>query len=125
VDASKLAALLDTINNIDTIADENEDIVGRVYEFFLGRFAAVEGKGGGEFYTPKNIVNLIAEMLEPYKGKIYDPCCGSGGMFVQSIKFVHSHNGNTRDISVYGQEYTATTYQLAKMKRLVASLLTS
>ncbi|UII19398.1 N-6 DNA methylase [Fulvivirga ligni] len=114
--------MLDTINNIDTIADEKEDIVGRVYEFFLGRFAAVEGKGGGEFYTPKCVVNLIAEMLEPYKGKIYDPCCGSGGMFVQSIKFVESHHGDKKDISVYGQEYTATTYKLAKMNLAIRGI---
>ncbi len=122
MDESKLGALLDTINNIDTLADEKEDIVGRVYEYFLSRFAAAEGKGGGEFYTPKCVVNLIAEMLEPYKGKIYDPCCGSGGMFVQSIKFVESHNGNKKDISVYGQEYTATTYKLAKMNLAIRGI---
>ncbi len=122
LDPSKLAALLDTINNIDTIADKQEDIVGRVYEYFLGRFAAAEGKGGGEFYTPKCVVNLIAEMLEPFKGKIYDPCCGSGGMFVQSIKFVESHNGNTKDISIYGQENTATTYKLAKMNLAIRGI---
>jgi type I restriction enzyme M protein len=115
MDPSKLAALLDTINNINTTGDEEEDVVGRIYEYFLGRFAAAEGKGGGEFYTPKCIVKLIAEMLEPYKGKIYDPCCGSGGMFVQSIDFVKSHQGNTKDISIYGQEFTAVTYKLAKM----------
>jgi type I restriction enzyme M protein len=103
LDVSKLAALLDAINNVDTVADQAEDVVGRVYEYFLGKFAANEGKLGGEFYTPKCVVNLIAEMIEPYKGKIYDPCCGSGGMFVQSLKFVRSHHGNTKDISVYGQ----------------------
>ena len=122
LDSSKLAALLDTINNIDTVADKKEDVVGRVYEYFLGKFAAAEGKGGGEFYTPKCIVNLIAEMIEPFKGKIYDPCCGSGGMFVQSIKFVESHHGNTRDISIYGQEYTATTYKLAKMNLAIRGI---
>ncbi len=122
LDSSKLAALLDTINNIDTVADKEEDVVGRVYEYFLGKFAAAEGKGGGEFYTPKCIVNLIAEMMEPYKGKIYDPCCGSGGMFVQSIKFVESHHGNTKDISIYGQEYTATTYKLAKMNLAIRGI---
>lgn len=84
----------------------------RFYEYFLGKFALAEGKGKGEFYTPKCIVNLIAEMIEPYKGKIYDPCCGSGGMFVQSIKFIESHQGNTRDVSIYGQEYTNTTFKL-------------
>ncbi|WBL44241.1 class I SAM-dependent DNA methyltransferase [Algoriphagus halophytocola] len=122
LDPSKLAALLDTINNIDTVGDEEEDVVGRIYEYFLGRFAAAEGKGGGEFYTPKCIVNLIAEMLEPYKGKIYDPACGSGGMFVQSVQFVKSHQGNTKDISIYGQEYTAVTYKLAKMNLAIRGI---
>jgi type I restriction enzyme M protein len=122
LDPSKLAALLDTINNIDTVGNKEEDVVGRIYEYFLGRFAAAEGKGGGEFYTPKCIVNLIAEMLEPYKGKIYDPACGSGGMFVQSVQFVTSHQGNTRDISIYGQEYTAVTYKLAKMNLAIRGI---
>jgi len=122
LDGSKLSALIDAINNIDTVKDKEEDVVGRVYEYFLGKFAASEGKLGGEFYTPKCVVNLIAEMIEPYKGKIYDPCCGSGGMFVQSLKFVQSHHGNTRDISVYGQEYTSTTYKLAKMNLAVRGL---
>jgi len=122
MDISKLSALLDTINNIDTITDKQQDVVGRVYEFFLGRFAAAEGKGGGEFYTPKCIVNLIAEMLEPYEGKIYDPACGSGGMFVQSIKFVENHEGNKKNISIYGQEYTATTYKLAKMNLAIRGI---
>jgi type I restriction enzyme M protein len=136
LDSSKLAALIDTINNIDTFlatkganecdmteeALSSEDIVGRVYEYFLGKFAANEGKGGGEFYTPKSIVALIAEMIEPFKGKIYDPCCGSGGMFVQSLKFINSHNGNQKNISIYGQEYTNTTYKLAKMNLAVRGI---
>jgi type I restriction enzyme M protein len=122
LDSSKLAALIDTISNIDTVADKKEDVVGRVYEYFLGKFAASEGKGGGEFYTPKDVVNLIAEMIEPYKGKIYDPCCGSGGMFVQSIKFVENHHGNTRDISIYGQESIGATYKLAKMNLAIRSI---
>ena len=122
LDGSKLAALIDAINNIDTVQDKEEDVVGRVYEYFLGKFAASEGKLGGEFYTPKCVVNMIAEMIEPYKGKIYDPCCGSGGMFVQSLKFVRSHHGNTKDISVYGQEFTATTYKLAKMNLAVRGI---
>jgi len=104
------------------VGTSRQDVVGRVYEYFLGKFAASEGKLGGEFYTPKCVVNLIAEMIEPYKGKIYDPCCGSGGMFVQSLKFVQSHHGNTKDISVYGQEFTATTYKLAKMNLAVRGL---
>ncbi|MCH7920394.1 MAG: SAM-dependent DNA methyltransferase [Planctomycetes bacterium] len=122
LDGSKLAALIDAINNIDTVKDKEEDVVGRVYEYFLGKFAAAEGKLGGEFYTPKCVVNLIAEMIEPFKGKIYDPCCGSGGMFVQSLKFVQSHHGNTKDIAVYGQEFTTTTYKLAKMNLAVRGL---
>lgn len=96
IDVSKLAALLDEINNIQTNADKENDIMGRVYEYFLTKFALQEGKGKGEFYTPKSVVNLIAEMIEPYKGKIYDPCCGSGGMFVQSLKFVENHAGNSK-----------------------------
>ncbi|HEW81078.1 MAG TPA: DNA methyltransferase, partial [Nitrospirae bacterium] len=84
--------------------------------------ALAEGKGKGEFYTPKSIVNLIAEMIEPYKGKIYDPCCGSGGMFVQSMKFVENHQGNKKDISIYGQEYTSTTYKLAKMNLAIRGI---
>jgi len=122
LDVSKLAALIDSINNIDTVADKEEDVVGRVYEYFLGKFAATEGKGGGDFYTPKCVVNLIAEMIEPYKGKIYDPCCGSGGMFVQSVKFIENHEGNKKDISIYGQEQTGTTYKLAKMNLAIRGI---
>jgi type I restriction enzyme M protein len=122
LDGSKLSALIDAINNIDTVGDKEEDTVGRVYEYFLGKFAASEGKLGGEFYTPKSVVNLIAEMIEPYKGKIYDPCCGSGGMFVQSLKFIESHHGNSKDISIYGQEFTTATYKLAKMNLAVRGL---
>jgi type I restriction enzyme M protein len=121
-DVSKLASLLDTINNIDTLKDKKQDIVGRVYEYFLSKFAIAEGKGKGEFYTPKTIVNLIAEMIEPFKGKIYDPCCGSGGMFVQSVKFIESHHGNKKGISIYGQENTATTYKLAKMNLAIRGI---
>ena len=122
LDQSKFSALLDTINNIDTLRDEAHDIVGRVYEYFLSKFAIAEGKGKGEFYTPKSIVNLIAEMIEPYKGKIYDPSCGSGGMFVQSLKFIEKHKGNKKDISIYGQELTNTTYKLAKMNLAIRGI---
>lgn len=122
LDKSKFASLLDEINKIDTLKDEENDIVGRVYEYFLGKFAIAEGKGKGEFYTPKSIVNLIAEMIEPYDGKIYDPCCGSGGMFVQSLKFVGAHGGNQKNISVYGQEYTKTTYKLARMNLAIRGI---
>ena len=122
LDVSKLSALIDVINNIDTLANPHEDVVGRVYEYFLSKFAIAEGKGKGEFYTPKSIVNLIAELIEPYKGKIYDPCCGSGGMFVQSMKFIENHQGNRKDISVYGQEYTGATYKLAKMNLAIRGI---
>ena len=115
IDTSKLASLLDEIDRLDTTIDQENDIIGRVYEYFLSKFALAEGKGKGEFYTPKCIVNLIAELIEPYDGILYDPCCGSGGMFVQSIKFVEAHRGNKKKISIYGQEYTNTTYKLAKM----------
>lgn len=122
LDVSKLSALIDVINNIDTLANPHEDVVGRVYEYFLAKFAIAEGKGKGEFYTPKSIVNLLAELIEPYKGKIYDPCCGSGGMFVQSMKFIENHKGSTKDISVYGQEYTGATYKLAKMNLAIRGI---
>jgi type I restriction enzyme M protein len=122
LDVTKLASLLDTINDIDTNKDPKQDVVGKVYEYFLSKFALAEGKGKGEFYTPKSIVNLIAEMIEPYKGIIYDPACGSGGMFVQSIKFIEAHNGNKKEISIYGQEYTSTTYKLAKMNLAIRGI---
>src|SRR5690554_1059680 len=122
LDITKLASLLDTINDIDTTQDPKQDVVGRVYEYFLSKFAIAEGKGKGEFYTPKSIVNLIAEMIEPYKGTIYDPACGSGGMFVQSIKFIEAHNGSKKEVSIYGQEYTNTTYKLAKMNLAIRGI---
>ncbi|OOV86934.1 type I restriction-modification system subunit M [Oceanospirillum linum] len=126
LETKTLASLIDAIDNIDTLANEcdisEQDLVGRVYEYFLGKFAATEGKGGGEFYTPKCVVTLLAEMLEPYKGKIYDPCCGSGGMFVQSLKFIESHKGRSKDVAIYGQELTATTYKLAKMNLAIRGL---
>ena len=122
LDTSKLSALLDEINKIDTQKDKENDIIGRVYEYFLAKFALAEGKGKGEFYTPKCIVNLIAELIEPYSGRIYDPCCGSGGMFVQSMKFVESHNGTKKDVSVYGQEGTTTTFKLAKMNLAIRGI---
>lgn len=122
LDVTKLASLLDTINDINTTRDPKQDLVGKVYEYFLSKFALAEGKGKGEFYTPKSIVNLMAEMIEPYKGIIYDPACGSGGMFVQSIKFIEAHHGNKKEISIYGQEYTNTTYKLAKMNLAIRGI---
>lgn len=122
LDRTKLSALLDAVNKIDTLKDRDQDIIGRVYEYFLLKFAIAEGKGKGEFYTPKNIVNLMAELIEPYKGKIYDPCCGSGGMFVQSLKFIEAHKGNAKDVAIYGQELTPTTYKLAKMNLAIRGI---
>ncbi|HRO83484.1 MAG TPA: class I SAM-dependent DNA methyltransferase [Niabella sp.] len=122
LDVTKLSSLLDTINEIDTTKDPKQDVVGKVYEYFLSKFALAEGKGKGEFYTPKSIVNLIAEMIEPYKGIIYDPACGSGGMFVQSVKFIEAHHGNKKEVSIYGQEYTNTTYKLAKMNLAIRGI---
>ncbi len=124
LDVTKLASLLDTINDIDTTKDPMQDVVGKVYEYFLSKFALAEGKGKGkgEFYTPKSIVNLIAEMIEPYKGIIYDPAFGSGGLFVQSIKFIETHNGNNKEISIYEQEYNNTTYKLEKMNLAIRGI---
>ncbi len=122
IDAAKLGSLLDVVNDMEKHMDEDNDFFGRVYEYCLSNFALQEGKGKGEYYTPKAIVNLIAEMIEPYKGKVYDPACGSGGMFVQSSRFIENHNGNKRDISVYGQEFTLTTYKLAKMNLAIRGI---
>ena len=90
-------------------------MLGRVYEYFLAQFASAEGKKGGQFYTPQHVVQLLVEMLAPFEGRVYDPCCGSGGMFVQSEKFVEAHGGNVGKISIYGQESNYTTWRLAEM----------
>ena len=99
-----------------------KDVLGRVYEYFLGKFAAAEGKLGGEFYTPRSVVRLLVEMIEPYKGRVYDPCCGSGGMFVQSEKFVEAHGGTRGDISIFGQESNPTTWRLAQMNLAIRGI---
>ena len=119
-----LGELIDLISGIGMAeeADRSRDILGRVYEYFLGGFAGAEGKRGGEFYTPRSVVRLLVEMLEPYKGRVYDPCCGSGGMFVQSEKFVAEHGGRIGDIAVYGQESNYTTWRLAKMNLAVRGI---
>tara|TARA_R110000850_G_scaffold218852_3_gene344452 strand:+ start:44004 stop:45569 length:1566 start_codon:yes stop_codon:yes gene_type:complete len=122
LERTKLAALVDKISEINTIQDNAQDIIGRVYEYFLRKFAIKEGKGKGEFYTPKTIVNLIAELIEPYEGIIYDPACGSGGMFVQSIKFIENHQGSKNEVSIYGQESSPTTYKLAKMNLAIRGI---
>lgn len=119
-----IGKLIDLIGTID-LDDEEKASTGtldRVYEYFLGRFADAEGKGGGEFYTPRSVVKLLVEMLEPYRGSVYDPCCGSGGMFVQSVKFVQAHGGPISDISIYGQETNATTWQLCKMNLAIRGI---
>ena len=120
----RLGELIDLIGTIGLGDKENrsKDILGRVYEYFLGEFASAEGKKGGQFYTPRSIVKLLTEMLEPYKGRIFDPCCGSGGMFVQSEKFVEAHGGRIGDISVYGQESNQPTWKLCKMNMAIRGI---
>ena len=119
-----LGELIDLVSGIGMAeeADRSRDILGRVYEYFLGGFAGAEGKRGGEFYTPRSIVRLLVEMLEPYKGRVYDPCCGSGGMFVQSEKFIEEHGGRIGDIAIYGQESNYTTWRLARMNLAVRGI---
>lgn len=124
LDKTRLGELIDLISNIELINKENKskDILGRIYEYFLGRFADAEGKGGGEFFTPQCVVKTLVSMIEPYKGRIYDPCCGSGGMFVQSEKFVEAHGGNVNDLAVYGQESNPTTWRLCKMNLAIRGI---
>ena len=135
LDKQRLGQLIDMISNI-RVGDEearSKDVLGRVYEYFLSRFASAEGKKGGEFYTPRCVVKLLVEMLEPYRGRVYDPCCGSSGMFVQSVQFIRAHatgNGNggkapkgaKADISIYGQESNYTTWRLAKMNLAIRGI---
>ena len=124
LDKMMLGELIDLISGIAMSEQGNQarDLLGRVYEYFLGGFAGSEGKRGGEFYTPRSVVRVLVEMLEPYKGRVYDPCCGSGGMFVQSEKFVESHGGRLGDIAIYGQESNNTTWRLAKMNLAVRGI---
>lgn len=124
LDKHRLGELIDLIGTIGLGDRENraKDILGRVYEYFLTQFASAEGKNGGQFYTPSCVVRLLVEMLAPYKGRIYDPACGSGGMFVQSEKFVESHGGKLGDISIYGQESNATTRRLAIMNLAIRGI---
>ena len=116
LDEGKLGELIDLISEIGFTSEQNaNDLLGEVYEYFLGHFATAEGKKGGQFYTPSYIVKTLVEVLSPHKGRIYDPCCGSGGMFVQSEEFIKSHGGKVDDISIYGQESNPTTWRLAAM----------
>ena len=121
-DNSKIKNLIDNVNQIDEKRFQKEDLIGRVYEYFLQVYAASGTKEDGEFYTPACIVKLIAEMIEPYSGVVYDPCCGSGGMFVQSHKFVESHHGNRKNISVIGQESVQETWRLCKMNLAIRGI---
>lgn len=124
LDKQRLGELIDLIGTIGLGDKENrsKDILGRVYEYFLGQFADAEGKKGGQFYTARCVVKLLVEMLQPYKGRVFDPCCGSGGMFVQSEKFVEAHDGRIGDISVYGQESNQTTWRLCKMNLAIRGI---
>ncbi|MBX2912670.1 MAG: SAM-dependent DNA methyltransferase [Cyclobacteriaceae bacterium] len=124
LDPTSLGELIDMIGNI-ALGDakaRSADILGHVFEYFLGEFALAEGKKGGQFYTPRSVVELLVEMLEPYKGRVFDPCCGSGGMFVQSEEFVTNHQGRINDISIYGQESNQTTWRLAKMNLAIRGI---
>ncbi len=124
LDKQRLGELIDLVGTIGLGDKESrsKDILGRVYEYFLGKFASAEGKGGGEFYTPQSVVRLLVEMIEPYQGRVYDPCCGSGGMFVQSEKFVQAHGGRLSDLSIFGQESNSTTWRLAKMNLAIRGI---
>ena len=124
LDPTNLGGLIDLIGNV-ALGDakaRSADVLGHVFEYFLGEFALAEGRKGGQFYTPKSVVELLVEMLEPYKGRVFDPCCGSGGMFVQSESFVADHQGKVNDISIYGQESNQTTWRLAKMNLAIRGI---
>ena len=124
LDKQRLGQLINLVSDIGlgSPADRARDILGRVYEYFLSQFASAEGKKGGQFYTPTHVVRVLVAMLAPYKGRVYDPCCGSGGMFVQSEKFIEAHSGRIGDISIYGQESNYTTWRLAKMNLAIRGI---
>lgn len=123
LDKTKLGELIDLFSfKVGDKESRSKDVLGRVYEYFLAKFASAEGKNGGEFYTPQCVVKLLVEMIQPMKGRIYDPCCGSGGMFVQSEKFVEAHQGRIGDISIYGQESNHTTWRLCKMNLAIRGI---
>jgi type I restriction enzyme M protein len=124
LDKTRLGELIDLVGKIGLGSKENRsrDVLGRVYEYFLTKFAAAEGKNGGQFYTPRGVVRVLVEMLAPYKGRVLDPCCGSGGMFVQSEGFVEAHGGRIGDVSIYGQESNHTTWRLAKLNLAIRGI---
>ena len=132
LDKERLGGVVDLISNIQVGTEEAQstDVLGRVYEYFLEQFALAEGRKGGEFYTPRSVVRLLVDMIEPYKGRVFDPCCGSAGMFVQSMRFIEAHasgNGNggksKGDLSIYGQESNLTTWRLAKMNLAIRGVV--
>jgi len=127
LDKDSLGKLIDLISTIGLGSKEHraKDTLGQVYQYFLAKFASAEGKGGGEFYTPVSIVRLLVEMLEPYRGRVYDPCCGSGGMFVQSLRFIESHNGRRDQVTIYGQESNYTTWRMARMNLAIRGIETN
>jgi type I restriction enzyme M protein len=124
LDKQRLGQLINLVSDVGlgSPADRAKDVLGRVYEYFLAQFASAEGKKGGQFYTPSHVVRILVEMLAPYKGRVYDPCCGSGGMFVSSEKFIEAHSGRIGDISIYGQESNYTTWRLAKMNLAIRGI---
>jgi len=124
LDKQRLGQLINLVSDVGlgSPADRAKDVLGRVYEYFLAQFASAEGKKGGQFYTPSHVVRVLVEMLAPYKGRVYDPCCGSGGMFVSSEKFIEAHSGRIGDISIYGQESNYTTWRLAKMNLAIRGI---
>ena len=124
LDKARLGQLISLVSDIalGAPADRAKDTLGRVYEYFLARFASAEGKQSGQFYTPRHVVRVLVEMLAPYRGRVYDPCCGSGGMFVQSERFIEAHAGRIGDISIYGQESNYTTWRLAKMNLAIRGI---
>src|SRR5271165_3259211 len=124
LDKQRLGQLINLVSDVGlgSPADRAKDVLGRVYEYFLAQFASAEGKKGGQFYTPSHVVRILVEMLAPYKGRVYDPCCGSGGMFVSSEKFIEAHSGRIGDISIYGRESNYTTWRLAKMNLAIRGI---
>lgn len=124
LDKDNLGKLIDLFSGLEVGGREqrSRDVLGRVYEYFLGRFAGAEGKGGGEFYTPQSVVRVLVEMIEPFRGRVYDPCCGSGGMFVQSVKFTEAHGGRRDQVSIFGQESNYTTWRLARMNLAIRGI---
>jgi type I restriction enzyme M protein len=124
LDKQRLGQIINLVSDIalGSAADRAKDTLGRVYEYFLSRFASAEGRSGGQFYTPSRVVRVLVDMLAPYKGRVYDPCCGSGGMFVQSEKFIEAHRGKLDDIAIYGQESNYTTWRLAKMNLAIRGI---